>query len=184
MIKKLFILVLFISSFQLFANEQIGFKSGNDLSSQYIYGQIQTFCPSTSRMHTCRMDYLEPGDRDKFIHPAIDADKVTLEAVHQQGSRRQKKGSFDAVQGESKKYFNLWLGSLLQRPLLRSGKNVLNYKLHKGKNVVKSGSFIVNVKKADAKKCHYRTYHSQQDRDCQNPSFLCQRYFSEQAYCQ
>jgi hypothetical protein len=184
MFKKLSILILLISSTQLYANDQIGFKSGNNLTSQYIYGKIQTFCPSRSRIHTCRMDYLEPGDRDKFIHPAIDADKVILVAVHQQGSRRQKKGKFDAVQGESKKYFNLWLGSLLQRPLLRTGKNIVNYKLHKVNNIVKSGSFVVNVKKPVAKKCDYRTYHSQQDSDCQNPSLLCQRYFSEQAYCQ
>jgi hypothetical protein len=184
MLKKLFFLIFLLTSLQLMADTQIGFKSGNDLTSHYIYGTIHTYCPQTSRIHTCRMDYLAPSDRDKFVHPAIDAEKVVLEALHQQGSRRNKKSTFDAVQGESKKYFNLWLGSLLQRPLLRTGKNTINYKLQKSGNIVKSGTFIVNVKSSEAKRCRNRVYHSQRDGDCQNPSFLCQRYFSEQAYCQ
>jgi hypothetical protein len=184
MLKNFIFITFLFCSFQLFADTQIGFKSGNDLTSHYIYGNIYTYCPQRSRIHTCRMDYLEPGDRDKFVHPAIDADKVTLEAVHQQGSRRSKKASFDAVQGESKKYFNLWLGSLLQRPLLRSGKNTINYNLKKDGTSVKTGTFIVNVKESESKRCRDRSFHSQSDRDCDNPSFLCQRYFSEQAYCQ
>ncbi|MBT7611126.1 MAG: hypothetical protein HN576_15300 [Bacteriovoracaceae bacterium] len=183
MLNNLILLVFLFSSFQLFADGAIGFKSGSNLTSHYIYGNIYTYCPKRSRSHICRMDYLESGDRDKFIHPAIDANKVTLEARHQQGSRRSKKVSFDAVQGESKKYFNLWLGSLLQRPLLRSGKNTINYKLQKNGTIVTTGTFIVNVKASESKRCRDRIYHSQNDSDCGNPGHLCQRYFLEQAYC-
>lgn len=184
MLKSLFILTLLFTSSLLFANEQIGFKSGNKLKSRPIYGTIHLYCPQNSSIHTCRMNYLEPGDRDKFIHPPIDADKVTLEAIHQQGSRRKKSAKFDAVQGESKKRFNLWLGSLFQRPLLRSGKNIMHYKLYKNSSLVKSGSFIANVQTLSTRRCRTRTYHSTRDSDCDFPSFMCQKYFSEQAYCQ
>ena len=166
------------------ANAQVGFKSGNTMVSNYIYGTIHAYCPKTSRIYNCRMDYLEPGDRDKFIHPAIDADKVELVARHEQGSKTKKKGKVDAVQGQSKGYFNLWLGSLLQRPLLRTGQNNISYKLFRKGTEVKSGTFVTQVNKAEAKRCRDRVYHYSSDQDCQNISFLCQRYFSEQAYCQ
>lgn len=167
-----------------FSEPHVGFKSGNEMVSNYIYGNIHAYCPGTSRFHTCRMDYLEPGDRDKFVHPAIDADKVELIANHQQGSQTKKKSKFDAVQGQSKKYINLWLGSLLQRPLLRKGTNRIEYKLTKNGNMVKSGTFTATVQEAPAKRCRDRVYHFHRDNDCQNLSFLCQRYFSEQGYCQ
>jgi hypothetical protein len=176
----LLILVLFTSS--AFAN--IGFKSGNKFQSQILRGSFTAFCPQGSRTQYCAIDTLTPNARDKFVYKGIDADEVILQAEHQQGSRRTKSSRFNSSDGESKKWFNLWLSSLFQRPLLRDGVNRVSYSLKKDGNVVEDGVFEAYVERLGDVQCRHRhyTFHSQSD--CNSLPTHCSRYFLDERYCQ
>jgi len=181
MIKVLMLTALVFSSTAL-AN--VGFKSGNKLQSQTLRGSFTAFCPQGSRTQYCAIDTLSPSARDKFVYKGVDADEVVLVAEHQQGSRRSKSSRFNSNDGESKKWFNLWLSSLFQRPLLRDGINRVSYSLKKDGNVVEAGVFEAHVERLEDARCRHRhyTFHSQDD--CNNLATHCTRYFLDQRYCQ
>ncbi|MCO4793295.1 MAG: hypothetical protein KC493_06280 [Bacteriovoracaceae bacterium] len=181
MMKTLMLTALLFSS-TAFAN--IGFKSGNKMQAQLLKGSFTAFCPNGSTVHYCSADTLNPGSRDKFVHPAVDANEVILVAEHQQGSRRSKSSRFHGSDGESKKWFNLWIGSLFQRPLLRDGINRVLYSLKKEGRIVEAGVFEAHVERISAAQCRHRHYTFHSQNDCKNLDVHCSRYFLDERNCQ
>jgi hypothetical protein len=153
-----------------------------------IQGELSVRCESGRQSDwatfDCRSDILEPADHDYFVTDSgILADHVDLHAVHEDGSTRDKDEDFDSEKGQSKDTFNLWIGSLFQRPLLNGGVNRIGYQLKKDGNVVKTGDFVVNVKSGAARTCQrdYVTSHSMSD--CHNGGVVCDQYFRRQDFC-
>ncbi len=169
-----------------------GLKIGNDLTSNPLSGSIRVTCSDRGqhdvRYANCRANYLDPSEFSKFVldeGEKVDADKVTLYYKDHKGKRKSKSSRFDANKGESKSEFNLWIHTLLQRPLLNYyGENEIEYKLEKDGNKVAQGSFIVNVEKVEEKHCPTASYYSNNMNDCSNPSLICGQYFREFNYCQ
>ena len=163
-----------------------GLKSGDSFENHRIQGQISITCNSNNgsqrRVVNCSDSYLSPSMRSKFVYDsAINADEVKITYRNSRGKNKTK--SSKIRNNESKSSFNLWIRTLTQRPLLKTGQNILNYKLIKDKNVVERGEFTVNVETLDVRTCSYRSYYSSNMSDCNNPSFVCGRYFREQNDC-
>lgn len=179
---KIMILATALLSTPLLAS--VGFKSGNQFQAQYLEGSFTAFCPDGSRVQYCSIDTLSPEMRDKFVHTSVDANEVVLVAEHQQGSRRTKSSVFLGTEGESKKWFNLWIGSLFQRPLLRVGTNKILYSLKKEGKVIKAGTFESEVTRVENAVCRHRHYTFHTQNDCNNLSIHCSRYFLDERDCQ
>ncbi|TNE99321.1 MAG: hypothetical protein EP326_08350 [Deltaproteobacteria bacterium] len=179
---KVLMLTAVLFSSTAFAN--IGFKSGNKLQAQTLRGSFTAFCPQGSRTQYCAIDTLSPSVRDKFVYSGVDADEVTLTAEHQQGSRRVKTSDFNSTDGESDKWFNLWLASLFQRPLLRDGVNKISYSLKKDGNVVEAGTFEAVVERLEDARCRHRHYTFHSQNDCNSLATHCTRYFLDERYCE
>lgn len=128
---------------------------------------------------------MNTGEYDYFVGPeGVKADAITLTATHEDGSKRTKSESYDSAKGLSNKTFNLWISTLLQRPLLNPGKNTIAYKMTLGGKVVASGEFVADVKDGGAKFCKRRgNYWSANSSDCLNPANLCYRYLRDNNYC-
>ena len=184
---KIFITALFLSTATAFA---AGFSGGDQYSSVDIYGRLNVQCSgaqgTTSGFVDCRGQILTPGEYSYFIGPKSEADSVTLIATRENGSvSKSKTEKYDGEKGRSKKSFNLWISSVLQRPLLDYGKNTVKFTLSQNGHVTETGSFIVNVVEGGRSVCQrVGLYNSPLASDCQFPTNLCSRYFSENNYCQ
>ena len=125
------------------------FSSGNDFQSQNIRGRVSVSCFGQRPgfvTYFCEQEILNPGELDYFVGPAgIDADIVELRVVRENGSVKSKSGKYDSAKGRSKDRFNLWIATLLQKPLLDLGKNKVTYQMTKAGNSVAHGNFDVNV---------------------------------------
>ncbi|MFA6238572.1 MAG: hypothetical protein WC635_14655 [Bacteriovorax sp.] len=168
-----------------------GLSGGEQFSTQKIEGRLSVQCMSntpgpTSGSAICRGEILNPGEYSYFVGPKIDADTVTLRAIREDGSESKTKSEkYDGSVGKSKKSFNLWISTVLQRPLLGFGKNTVKYKLSKEGITVEAGEFIVNVVDGGKSVCQRTGYYtSTMSSDCSMPQNLCSRYFSENNYCQ
>ena len=167
-----------------------GLSGGDQFSTVNIYGRLNVQCTgpqgSTSGFADCRGQILNPGEYSYFVGPKSEADQVTLIATHEDGSvSKAKTEKYDGEMGKSKKAFNLWISTVLQRPLLDFGKNTVKYTLSEKGKVVEQGSFIVSVVDGGRSVCqHNGYYYSTMASDCQFPTNLCSRYFSENNYCQ
>jgi hypothetical protein len=179
--------------FTLSAMADVGFKSGNDFVSRKIVGQASVTCSggpgggSEFRMAYCEQEILDPNEFAYFSgHQGIDAEEVILHAIHEDGSTREKKEGFNSATGLSKDSFNLWIYTLLQRPLLEMGKNTVEYTLIKNGQSVVNGSFVANITRGETRECRQRGhYYSNNPSDCQFPEpVVCPRYFREQNYCE
>lgn len=164
-----------------------GLEGGDLYLNHRLEGRITLTCSQGGEHDTayvnCRDSYLSPSMRAKFVYDSgVDADKVKLSYTNSRGKIKTKSSSIK--NNASKRNFNLWIGSLTQRPLLRSGINTLTYKLLKKGNTVETGSFDVRVERQPVRTCDYRSYHSSSMSDCRNPSMVCARYFRNQNDCQ
>lgn len=184
---KTIIMALLLSSASTFA---AGLSGGDQYSTVNIYGRLHVQCTgpqgSSSAYADCRGQILNPGEYSYFVGPKTEADSVTLVASHEDGSvSKPKSSAYDGDKGRSKKSFNLWISSVLQRPLLDFGKNNVKYTLSQNGRVTEQGSFQVNVVDGGRAVCQ-RTgfYYSNTASDCNFPTNLCSRYFSEHNYCQ
>lgn len=189
-------LAFFVIFASVAAHAEIGFKKGNRLTAVLTQGDILVQCsgsggfpPGTggpsSASFRCQEEVITTGEFDYFVGPErIQADAVTLTATHADGSTRTKKSGYDSAKGQSTDTFNLWIATLFQRPLLDVGLNKITYTLtYKGKTT-SSGKFEATVKDGGRKVCQRRgSYWSPNASDCQNPSAMCSRYFSENNYC-
>lgn len=186
--KKLLSTVLLLISTQVFS---AGFSGGDTFTSQNIEGRLTVSCMGTQPgpsigTANCRMNLLNPGEYSYFIGSKVDADSVSLQATWENGKKSKVKSEkYDGAIGKSKKSFNLWISTLLQRPLLDFGKNVVSYTLTKNGNVVEQGEFDVQVTSAGTKYCtRSGFYTSSNTQDCATPSSYCDRYFREYNYCE
>lgn len=167
-----------------------GLSGGDQYSTMNIYGRLNVQCTgpqgTTSGFADCRGQILNPGEYSYFIGPKSEADSVTLVATHEDGSvTKPKKSAYNGETGKSKKSFNLWISSLLQRPLLDFGKNTVNYTLSENGRTTEQGSFVVNVVSGGKAVCQRVGYYSSSTAsDCQFPTNLCSRYFADNNYCQ
>lgn len=172
--------------------ETVGFSHGNEFVSRRLVGHATLTCPSNFgggsefRSVYCTGEILDPNEFDYFVgHQGVDAEKVVLNAIHADGSSREKTEDFDSSTGRSKDTFNLWISSLTQRPLLDVGKNTVQYKLKKGGQSVIEGSFTANVARGETRQCAPGNYYSSNPGDCQFPeAAICDRYFYENHYCE
>lgn len=169
----------------------VGFQHGEKFVATELRGEMSLTCLGTNEVrqahYYCTMETLDPAGRSRFIFKdpnGIVADKVVLTALHEDGSRRSKKSKFYSKTGKSKKDFNLWTRTLLQRPLLDYGNNAITYDLsYKGKTVV-TNVFHVTVEKGVSRRCAYRHFVSTDLHDCTGSIYYCDRYFAESDYCQ
>lgn len=190
LVKKLLsILILMFSMLSL--AQAAGLSGGDQFSAQLVEGRLNVSCMGTGSGPTfgsayCRSEILNPGEYSFFIGPKTDADIVTLQATHEDGSiSKAKKSDYDSVNGKSKKSFNLWIRTVLQRPLLDYGKNIVTYTLSKNGRDIEQGTFNVEVVKGGRAVCQrIGFYTSSVSSDCATPENFCARYFAENNYCQ
>jgi len=167
-----------------------GLSSGSKFQAIPIYGNIEVHCQSQGgapspqiRDYQCEEELLSPTEFDYFVGPSVDADKVELINTFENGDHSSTK-SLSYKNGKSTSRVNLWVSSLLQRPLLGVGENSVHYSLSKGSSIVTSGIFKVEVKEVDAKQCPREIVWGQLPNDCDNPYTFCEAYFSRNNYCQ
>lgn len=176
--KKILLIAGLVFSSGAFASG--GFANGNEYTSTTYKGWLTVHCPDTVRTYFCQNNVLSPSWRSKFVTDNKDADRVELLATHEDGSTRDK--SSKMKRGTSKRNFNLWIASLLQRPLLDMGTNVISYTLENDDEVIERGTFDVMVHDGGVKSCSSRHVWGTNS-DCQGGgSFACSRFFSS-AYC-
>ncbi|MNL30457.1 hypothetical protein D3C87_1521950 [compost metagenome] len=171
----------------LTAQAEVGFKAGNEMTAVLSEGDITVHCRygnPTMQYVRCRADILTTGEYDFFVGPAgVAADEVTLTARHQDGSSRTKTVDYDSKKGRSSKSINLWILTLLQKPLLDPGVNKVSYKMTKGSKVAARGEFTAVVKDGGRKVCSRRGYYNDMSSNCMNPERYCQDFFRENNYC-
>lgn len=172
------------------AERPVGFETGNDFSAVRLRGEITVSCSDPGRGQDisrlrCQEEILEPAEFVRLLGPAgVDADQVALTARWESGKTRSKTGSYDGAAGRSGR-FNLWISTLLQRPLLDYGVNQLGYVLKKGGRPVSEGAFTAVVRRGEQRLCRrHRWYHSSDPSDCRaGASRMCDRYFADEDYC-
>lgn len=176
--------------FCMIGKAEVGFKAGNNRTAVLARGEIHVYCPGgnyggpTSRIYICQREVMVEGEHDYFVGPqGIKADEVVLAARHQDGSSRTKTISYDSSKGRSSKSVNLWILTLLQKPLLDVGENRVTYTLKKNGKVADRGEFIAFVKDGGRKICSRRGYYTGHSGDCNNVESFCSRYFHENNYC-
>lgn len=186
--KKMLSIVLILITSQTFA---AGFSGGDTFTSQNIEGRLTVSCMGTQPgpsvgVANCRMNLLNPGEYSYFLGPKVDADSVSLQATWENGKKSKvKTEKYDGNLGKSKKSFNLWISTVLQRPLLDFGKNVVSYTLTKNGTVVEQGEFDVQVGSAGTKYCaRSGFYTSSNNQDCSMAQTFCDRYFRDNNYCE
>jgi hypothetical protein len=183
---SLFTLTLsLIFSLTTFAGET-GLSIGNELESISLRGRMLLKCPGDSVFVTCYGNVLSPSSASHFQYSEeIDADKVILKATQENGRVRTKKSRYDAQKMRSKKRFNLWIGSLLQRPLLDMGENRVDFKLLKNDTVVKEGTFYANISaNREGRTCRSAIVYSNNRTDCNGSGRnYCGHYFRQENYC-
>lgn len=186
---KLFFIVSSLISVSSFAN--LGFAGGNVRSTTTLEGYIRVTCHNNDGgtdfgSFRCRGEILDPSETDYFVGPKLSkADEVVLVARHQDGSERTKTDSYLGSQGKSKHRFNLWILTLLQRPLLEMGKNQIHYTLLAKNKVIQSGDFDVVVKDGGHRVCRRNGYYnSYGPEDCRDGGRYCDMYFADNNYCQ
>ena len=188
---KTLLIAIFLTSFSSFA--QVGFKNGNSRTSLLSQGYITINCSGSGNVgsgpgigsFTCQEAILLQGEYDYFIGPSgVDADKVTLTAIHEDGSQRSKTSQYNGEKGTSKDDFNLWISTLFQRPLLDYGENTIAYTLTKDGKSILQGVFKVTVADGGKSVCTNRGfYYSSDNMDCQNGGTYCSHFFRENNYC-
>lgn len=164
------------------------FKSGNHFHSIPIYGQVWITCQNLSSgesktvHYTCSDLRLDPVEFDYFIGPAgVKADQVELSAVQASGKKVEKKANYE--DGQSSKRFNLWIQTLLQKPLLDEGKNLVTYKMSLEGQKTAEGTFEALIERGQSKTCPQGNISSSTLSDCDSPYTACQIYFDRYNYC-
>jgi len=165
----------------------VGFDAGNEYSATPVYGEVSVTCNENGRhdraTFRCRDEILEPFDHVRFVGPdGIDADRVELVSRWESGKTRKKNKGYE--NGRSFGHFNLWIATLLQRPLLDYGANAVHFVMKKDGKRVAEGDFTATVKKGERRRCGYRPhYWSSNASDCRTGTTVCRRMFREQRYC-
>jgi hypothetical protein len=168
---------------------ETGFDTGNTFQVTRVEGQLMVAChegmQNDMQSYFCQSETLDPAEYARFVTAGpVQADSVKLTATHADGSQRSKSGRFDGAKGISAKAFNLWISTLLQRPLLKGGKNKIDFELSQSGRVVKAGSFEANVVSGNTRRCPPGNISSMSMMDCRSGGAVCDRYFRQYNYCQ
>lgn len=187
--KLILLVALMFFSVQSYANGIVGFKNGNDLEITNLYGTVTFHCQkgmsNYTQHHSCNGYITNPGTHDYLVSNAhIDADKVKLTAVREDGSTQNKSVGFDSEKSESKSRINLTIRTLLQRPLLKEGNNTINYSFEKKKKTVLKGSFNATVTTVADRQCRHRTVFTQNSSYCDSYASGCDYYYYLENNCQ
>ncbi|PIS11865.1 MAG: hypothetical protein COT73_01595 [Bdellovibrio sp. CG10_big_fil_rev_8_21_14_0_10_47_8] len=182
-------LVFIFSLLSVHSAKAVGFGAGDQFSATLLVGDLMVYCRSFEGFQvahfSCRGDLLEPTNQDYFYGPqGLTADKVFLTATREDGSQKNKSSKYDSQKGRSKDRFNLWIWTLLQKPLLDDGRNMISYEFKKGNQSVAQGQLVVTVSRMPSKQCPSGSYNSGVSQDCENQITSCDRYFAQNNYCQ
>ena len=166
-----------------------GFKDGDSFSVQPVRSSITLYCyngdgrGTTSRFYNCNNEYISPVAYSRFVNDSgVSAKKVRLQVTRANCSVKTKTKKWSNKKEQSRS-FNLWIGSLLQRPLLDIGANQISYEmLAKSGEVVESGEFNVNVERKPAVVCAHRTFNAYNN-DCSFPDAFCRRVYRDGYNC-
>lgn len=160
-------------------NEQsteVRFSSGDAYTAYNLQGSLTLFCPSRTRYTNCYGYTLSPTMWDHLVFPAsVQADEVKLTNLSSR-SQRSKTSRIRSGENRSRKAFNLWVRTLLQRPLLAPGSNTIAYEFSRNNSITEQGEFQVYVNDGGNKMCPPLRM-AASDRDCDNPSLACDSYF-------
>lgn len=171
-----------------FANS--GFDQGNRFVASLIEGEVSVTCRDGRQQdfaaYRCYMNILDPSEFAFFRGPkGTNAEKVYLKATREDGTIFEKNSRYDSINGISKSRFNLWIETLLQRPLLKMGANEIEYRLTKGDATVARGRFVAEVTQGPDRVCDRRRHYFSNDmNDCRNGNSVCDQFFREENYCQ
>lgn len=166
-----------------------GFSKGNHFDTYNISGNITVRCNDYNSgfqvvYHTCRASLIDPVAFDYFVGPKnIDSDQVELTVTRADQSVKTKTTGYDSIKGISTSRFNLWVVTVLQRPLLMNGLNKVEYKLKNQNTVVNSGQFEASVTYKGEKVCAPSVYNSPNITDCRQPYSVCDQYFADNNNC-
>jgi hypothetical protein len=182
---KLLAIIIMVLSTQYTYALNIGFGHGSTIKTDEVEGYVSVHCRggdnNSWNNYSCYSNDLVGGDYGKVVvnNGTIDADWVKLQ---REGSKYVKGSKFNALTGETRKNFNLWIRTLLQRPLLEKGENKIIYTFTKNKKIVKTGSFIVTVIEGEFRQCRNgsSTYYG----NCPSSYSACDDYFQRHNYCQ
>lgn len=159
----------------------IGFDRTGEILENQISGRVTLYCPGRIDNFSCYESGLIGGNRSKLFvkNGSIDADQVKLQRV---GSRKVKVSKFYSKSGISKSNFNLWIGTLTQRPLLKRGQNTIRYRFYKKKQLVHEGEFDVLVTTNERRDCGWGTV-SSRIMQCPDRYSVCNQFFRLRNYC-
>jgi len=163
----------FLLTFSAHANGQ--FENGSQFTATSYSGEVHMHCPSQSQVYFCHENQLSPAEFSYFITDNTDANEVNIISNLANGKTREK--SANIKNGKSTKRLNLWISTLLQRPLLSLGVNHLQYTLKNNDTVVEQGDFSVEVQEGRAKRCAPLHIWGSTN-DCNSQSLACSQYFN------
>lgn len=174
---------LFLILFSSFANAQ--FSRGLNFQLVNMDGELHIACPSRTTQTICHSTHMEPWPYDSFVGPKIQqATSLQVTAsVDSSSDTRKLTVDYDGKSGRSEEV-NLGVSSLFQTPLLRVGKNRIQYSLinRRGDNLMDFEFFVV-VSRAQPRTCPIQMIRSGFNSDCDMPYSSCQQYFKDQKYC-
>lgn len=134
-----------VSSYAL----DIQIEGGNEVKVNTKEGLVMVRCSDSRgrRRHysyQCYNSSLSSGNFGaiEVLNTNIDADFVKLQRV---GSKYIKGVKYFSQHSRSERNLNLWIETLLQRPLLVFGENTLKYQFFKNNELVEKGEFNVHV---------------------------------------
>jgi hypothetical protein len=149
-----------------------------------LEGSVNVWCRddnnrTRTNYYNCNESVLRDGNYAKLVvsNGTIDADYVKLQRV---GSKYIKGAKFNATTGISTGSFNLWVGSLFQRPMLNRGVNTIKYKFFKKKKLIAEGEFDVDVVRGKTRDCGYGTLSTSR---CPSAYEACSEFYRRRNYC-
>ncbi|HPI41533.1 MAG TPA: hypothetical protein PLJ21_12055 [Pseudobdellovibrionaceae bacterium] len=161
------------------ASPGVGLQSGDHFQHRRIKGTVEVQCLSNkgaeNRKIVCRDTVLTPKSFDYFIGPILPgADTIVL---------NQQSIPYNGQTGVSKEMVNLWRTGFFAKPLLKEGRNEIQYTLLEKNTPKQSGVFYVEVERAEPKLCPSDTIRLFDSADCNSYYSICQQYFETHNYC-
>ena len=166
---------------------RVGFQSGEQFFVHNVYAEIRVRCQTPSETMTttydCNESILLPVEIDFFTGPrGTRASDVVI--FNLQDPRTRRSVGYNAHTGVSKTHINLWVRSVLQRPLLSFGTNHIEFELFDGQSPLSKGQFHVFVSRGASLSCqNVGNFQSNQIMDCQNPQKFCTEFIRSNNYC-
>lgn len=157
-----------------------GFSNGNHLETQKLSGTAVVQCLDGDgydvRFVSCTSNQLSPSEFDNFVYDKyVDADHVQIFNESMKGKKNNQKRIYHAKNMKSRE-FNLWVSTLTQNPLLKTGENHLKVVFLNRKKVVAEDYFHVTVSKGQDLQCE-STGINYGNLSCPSDLAVCRDYF-------